>query len=265
MNILIAILLGLVQGACEFLPVSSSGHLVLFQNIFGIGEDALLLDIMLHVGTLIAVFIVYRKQIWDIIRHPIQRKTVLILISTAVTAVIGFLFEDFFKNAFGGALLGIGFLITALLLFLTDRLSAKYNRKSINQITLMDATGIGVMQGVAILPGISRSGATISGCLLSGLDRETAAEYSFLLSIPAILGAAVLQIPDALAQSANFDWPGAVIGMITAAVTGYFAIRFMLKIIAKKRFQGFAIYMLALGMLVLLDQFVFNVVFAKPF
>ena len=123
MNILIAALLGLVQGLCEFLPVSSSGHLVLFQNIFGINEGAMFFDTMLHLGTLAAVIAVYYRQLWALIKKPFQKKVYLLLLSTLVTTVIAFAFKDLFDSAFEGKFLGIGFLITAAILFLNEKLS----------------------------------------------------------------------------------------------------------------------------------------------
>ncbi|MEL7609241.1 MAG: undecaprenyl-diphosphate phosphatase [Bacillota bacterium] len=262
MTIWSAMLLGLVQGLCEFLPVSSSGHLVLLQNIFRLNEGALFFDTMLHVGTLIAVFIVFWEQIWAMILHPFQRKVGMLLLSTAVTTAIAFLFRDFIEGSFGGAFLGIGFLATAVLLLLSER--ARPRHKRISNMRAGDALLIGLVQGVAILPGISRSGSTISGGLFTGLERKEAADFSFLLSIPAILGAVVMQVPDVIASPVAIDWLPVLAGMAVAAVSGYFAIKAMLKLVAKGKLKGFAYYVVILGVLVLLDQFVFHLFFANP-
>lgn len=260
MSVLIAALLGLVQGLCEFLPVSSSGHLVLLQTVFGISEGALFFDTMLHVGTLIAVFAVFYKEIWDIIRHPIQIKTGLLIIATVVTAACWFLFEDFFEAAFEGGYLGFGFLITSVILFISCRLGSASN--SIEATKWYKAVGIGLMQGVAIVPGISRSGSTIAGARFMGMERGAAAEFSFLLSIPAILGSAVLQIPDVIREgTAGIPVVSIIVGAAVAAISGYFAIRFMLKLILKKSLIGFSIYTAVLGVLVLADKFIFHLFF----
>lgn len=264
MNILSALLLGLIQGLCEFLPVSSSGHLVLFQNILGINEGALFFDTMLHVGTLAAVVAVYYKRLWELIKKPFQKKVYLLVLSTLVTAVIAFLFKDTFDSAFEGKFLGIGFLLTAVILTLNEKLSR--GKKDIDQMKYTESLGVGLMQGVAIFPGVSRSGSTIAGARFFGLSKEAAAEYSFILSIPAILGSLVLQIPDVAAEGLQgTDWGCVIIGTLAAAVSGYFAIRWMLKLITKKSLKGFAIYVGVLGALVLCDQLIFNVFFTNPF
>lgn len=263
MTIWIAILLGLVQGLTEFLPVSSSGHLVLLHNIFGIEEGALFFTTMLHLGTLIAVFAVYYQEIWALLKKPFQRQTWLLLTALAPTVVIALLFKDFFEDAYGGAWLGIGFLLTALILTLSERFRLKNARK---QLGYPGALLIGAMQGIAILPGISRSGSTIAGALFTGIDRKAAADFSFLLSIPAILGSVVLEVPDLISgQLGEIQWGCVIAGMIAAAASGYFAIRAMLHIVRKKRLKGFAIYVAILGVLVLFDQFVTNFFFANPF
>lgn len=265
MNIWIAVILGLAQGLCEFLPVSSSGHLVLLQTVFGVEDGSLFFSVMLHVGTLIAVLIVYRRQIMEMLRHPIQKKVGMLLLSTAVTTAIAFLFRDILDDAYSGAFLGFSFLVTAALLALTERVGARAAGK-LSEMTVWQAGFIGLMQGVAILPGVSRSGSTIAGAMYTGLNRKEAADYSFLMCIPAILGSAVLELPDALAGGAgNINWAAVLIGVAVAAVSGYFAIRFMLRVITKKRLRGFAVYVAALGALVLLDQFVFHLFFTQPF
>jgi undecaprenyl-diphosphatase len=236
----------------------------LVQNIFGIEESMLFFDTMLHIGTLIAVFAVYWEKILGILRHPLQRMTGMLLISTAVTTAIAFTFRDFFESSYEGAFLGFGFLFTALVLILTDRI--RNAQKEIKEMRIHDSVMIGIMQGIAIMPGISRSGSTIAGAMYTGLKRSEAADYSFLLSIPAILGSAAMQAPDVVSNGfRSVDWLAVLIGTTAAAVSGYFAIRFMLKIIVKKSLKWFALYVAVLGVLVLLDQFVFNQFFTRPF
>lgn len=263
MEYLKAALLGLVQGLGEFLPISSSGHLVLLQTVFGIDEGALLLDTMLHIGTLAAVIAVFYKQIWEMIKHPLQKKVYMLLIATGVTAVLAVVFKGFITEAFEGALLGFGFLVTAVILTLNELFSR--GDKKIDEMKWYQAAGVGFMQGVAILPGISRSGSTIAGSRFFGLNKEAAAEFSFILSIPAILGSLILQLPDLFDGGVTLGWGPVLLGMAVAAVSGYFAIKVMLRLITKRRLTGFIIYVAILGVLVLLDQFVFNIFFTAPF
>jgi len=289
MNILEAIFLGLVQGLTEFLPVSSSGHLVLLQRVFGIEEPSLFFDTMLHVGTLIAVFAVLWKEIWAIIKKPIQKLTGFLILATVPAVIAALLFKDSIENIFISAqLLGWCFLITTILLVCAELISRKRchcdsaekpeqdendnqqplstnQLKNIEQMTWFDALFIGIMQAIAIPPGISRSGATISGALFRKLDRDFAARFSFLLSIPAILGAAVLQTRELFKTSAvteaGIPIAAVIAGTIAAAVVGFFAVKFMIKIIKEKSLFGFAIYTGVLGLLVLLDQFILKIVF----
>ncbi len=261
LSIWIAMLLGLVQGVTEFLPISSSGHLLLLQKVFGIDTQAsMFFDVMLHLGTLAAVLAVFYKEVWDMLRHPIQKKVGLILIATAVTVALTLLFKDFFEASFGGKTLGVEFLITALILFANEKLA--HGKKTIAEMKPLEAAGVGLMQGVSILPAVSRSAATIAGSRFFGLKKEDAAEFSFLISIPAILGAAVLHVPDVLeAGVENEPWGAILAGVLVAGVSGYFAVRFMLRLIVKKSLMGFAWYVLALGVLILVAQLAFHVTF----
>ena len=264
MSIWKAIILGLAQGLGEFLPISSSGHLVLLQTVFNIDEGALLFDTLLHVATLVAVFAVFYKQIWEMIKHPLQKKVYMLVIATAVTAVLAIAFKEFITQAFEGALLGFGFLVTAVILALNELIA--HGKRKIDEMKWYQAAGVGLMQGIATLPGISRSGSTIAGSRLFGLDKEDAAEFSFLLSIPAILGSLVLQIPDlASGGASDIGFLPIAAGMLVAGVSGYFAIRWMLQLIKNRRLTGFIIYTAVLGALVLLDQFALNIFFTRPF
>jgi len=260
MSVWIAILLGLVQGLCEFLPVSSSGHLVLLQQVFSVEGNVLFFDTMLHLGTLLAVLVVFRKSILAMLRHPFQKKVYMLILSTLVTTAMALLFGDLIESSYEGDLLGAGFFATALILMLNERLS--HGEKRIREMKLRDALGIGLMQGIAILPGISRSGSTIAGARFFGLSKEEASEFSFLLSIPAILGSLVLQIPDVLESGiGNISFLPVFLGTLVAAVSGYFAIRFMLKLIREKSLWGFAVYVAVLGALVSIDQFFLHLFF----
>lgn len=260
MTFLQAVILGLVQGLCEFLPVSSSGHLVLMQNIFGITDDVLFFDTMLHMGTLIAVFAVFYKTIWALLKRPLQKKVYLLLTATVVTAVFGIVFEARIEALFGGGLLGVGFLLTSLILLLSERLQS--DRYEIEQLNYAQAAGVGLIQAVAILPGVSRSGSTIAGSRFFGLNRDAAAEFSFILSIPPILGSLLLQLKDVAEEGMpELNLLYVLAGTLTAAVSGYFAIRWMLKLIKTKSLLGFSLYTGVLGLLVLLDQYVTHLFF----
>jgi len=269
MDIMTAIILGIVQGLTEFLPVSSSGHLVLLQKIFGVEEPGLFFDTMLHIGTLSAVFVVLWKDIWDILKKIIQPLTLYLIIATIPAVIAALAFKDLIESAFeSGQFLGICFLITSALLVTAEQLAKRAaDKKSGENMNWIDALIIGVFQAVAIAPGISRSGATISGALSRKLDRDFAARFSFLLSIPAILGALVLQVKDLVKGKAPSEEIIGVLpvaaGTIAAAIVGFFAVKFMLKIIKEKKLYGFAIYTAALGIFVLLDQFVIKQIIFK--
>lgn len=256
MNTIQAIILGLVQGLTEFLPISSSGHLVLFQKIFGINEPTLIFDTMVHVGTLAAVVTVLWKEIFSLLRKPFQKLTWLLVAGTIPTGIIGIMFKDSFEAMYKtGSTLGFEFLATGVIILLAERLNT--GRKHVRETSYLDAAFIGIMQGAAIMPAISRSGLTISGALLRNLDREFAARFSFLLSIPAILGAAVFQVKDILeAGSGSVMSTPIIAGTIAAAVAGYYSIRFMIVLLKKGSMKYFSYYVFAVGGLVILDQYV---------
>ncbi|ABB16228.1 undecaprenyl-diphosphate phosphatase [Carboxydothermus hydrogenoformans] len=256
MNSFQALILGLVQGLTEYLPVSSSGHLVLLQKIFGLKENVLLFDILVHLGTLVPLLIIFRDEILAIIKKPWGRLPLLIIAGTVPTALIGLGFKDFFERLFvSGSTLGIEFIITGLILWLAER--QKSGRKNLEKTTFLDAIFVGVAQGLAILPAISRSGLTISGALIRGLNREWAAKFSFLLSIPAILGAAVLDLKSFVEQNANLagiDLMPFIVGFFAAMLSGYFAVKFMLEILRKGKLTWFSYYVWILGVTILVLQ-----------
>lgn len=260
-----SIILGILQGLAEFLPVSSSGHLVLFQNIFGIEGGEILFDTLLHVGTLFAVIIVLRKDIMGIIKRPFQKVTLMLIIATIPAVIVAVFLKDFITEAFTGAYLGWGFLATAAVLAgLSFIKSKKDEEPSLNTISAKQAGIMGIFQAIAILPGISRSGLSISGGLFSGVTREKAARFSFLMSIPVILGSLVFNIKDIIemdSSTVGFSFGTAAIGMIAAALAGIVALKWMFNIIKRGKLWAFSIYVGLLGILVVLDQFFFHIVF----
>lgn len=264
MSILEAILLGIVQGFSEFLPISSSGHLVLLQKIFGIKEGALTFDIALHLATLVAVMVVYRKKIIEIIKKPFSKLPVYIVLGTIPIGILGLLFNDIIERFFEtGATLGVGFIFTGLILMLAENIGKK--ERDLEKMKASDPLLIGTAQAVAMLPAVSRSGMTISSALALGIERKTAADFSFLLSIPAILAAVVLDVYKMVKTGENtlsaIGVAPIIVGMIFAAVCGYFAVRTMLKLIQNRKLKYFSWYLWGLGALVLLDQLVLHIVF----
>ena len=267
-----AIILGLVQGLAEFLPISSSGHLALLQQAFGIHEDKVLLfAVLLHVGTLISVFIVYWKDIWELIvelcltirdlctgkglrlaERPIRKLGVMIIVATIPTAIIGLVFSDFFDSLYNSVIpIGVGLIITRFLLIFAEK-KGEGNR-GIQQMNFRNAIFIGLVQGVAICPGISRSGSTLFGSLICNLDRKFAVKFVFLISIPSILGSAVLEAPAALEAGVTAAEVGPVlVGMLVAAVSGLVAIKTMIKIVSDKKLSYFSYYVWVLGLFVVL-------------
>jgi undecaprenyl-diphosphatase len=248
------IFLGIVQGLTEFLPISSTGHLVLFRKLFGLQEIGLLFDTMLHLGTLIAVVIVFWSEVKYIILNPFSRLTKLLIVGTIPTAIIGLAFEDYFEEiSRTGVTIGYEFIATGIILWAVE--SMRQGHRKFNEINYTDALIIGTLQGAAILPAISRSGLTIAGSLLRGIERGDAARFSFLLSLPAILGAAVLQMKKVVENPEAINLAPMLVGTLFAAIAGYVAIRWMLKIISTSSMKGFAIYVWILGAILLALQF----------
>lgn len=247
-----AVILGIVQGLTEFLPVSSSGHLVITQALFGITDDVLVFDIFVHLGTLVAVFIAFWDDIKAILRHPFQRLTGLILVGCIPAALMGFLLDDVFSALFNSLLaVGIALIITGILLFISDRFGGK---RTVESMSFGHALVIGVFQGLAITPGLSRSGSTIFGSLLCGLTRKDAARFSFLISIPVILGAALKEIVGGIGGGELvIEWTYFV-GAAIAAVFGYLAIRVFLRLLQKRSMKYFSYYVWAVAAAVLISR-----------
>lgn len=259
MDILQGIILGIVQGLTEFLPISSSGHLIVFKKLFGINQEqfGLTFDIALHFATLIAVFIVFWEDIVSIIKKPIQKLTGLLIVATIPAVIVGLFFDDYIERiSQSGGFLGLAFLFTAALMFFSQK--AKPKAKNMELMTTKDATVIGLMQGVAVMPGISRSGSTTSAGLFMGIEKEAAMRFAFLMSIPVILGSAVLGVKDIVTTPEAINWAPVIAGMLAAGISGYFAIRFMLNFFKKRSLNVFSIYLAILGILILIDQLFIN-------
>ena len=256
MDIIDAIILGIIQGLTEFLPVSSSGHLELGKAILGadsLPEESLLFTVVLHFATALSTLIVFRKDVAEIFKGLFQFKwneetqfSVKIIISMIPAALIGFFLEDFLEVFFDGAIIivGIMLLITAILLYLADL--AKTTDKG---VSYRSAFVIGMAQAVAILPGISRSGATISAAVLLGVDKTKSARFSFLMVVPLILGK---MAKDLLSGEINFEGEQAVamgVGFIAAFIAGLAACTWMIKLVRQSKLTYFAIYCLVVGLI----------------
>lgn len=267
MTFLLAVLLGVVQGLTEFLPVSSSGHLAFVQNVVpGFRQVGVLFDVMLHVGTLVALVVYYRKLIAEearlvVSRDPAERArgwrlVFLIVVATIPTAIVGLLLKKTVEGAFRNlAAVGVAELATAALLAVTAlRRRGAADRES---MTYAQAVVIGVFQGIAVLPGLSRSGSTIAAALLVGCAGPWAADFSFLLAIPGIAGAAVVENASAFRRyGAGFfetgDFVKYCVGAAVAGIVGYLTIAWMIKLVSDRRVHYFAIYCAIFGVVLLL-------------
>ncbi|MCL2575230.1 MAG: undecaprenyl-diphosphate phosphatase [Defluviitaleaceae bacterium] len=266
MNLFEAVILGIIQGLTEFLPVSSSGHLQLLHALFGIDEPTLMFDVWLHVATLIPVFIVFRKTIWELIKNPFQKMTLLLIIGTIPAVIAALFFGEQIESLFEGGSIGflaVTFAITGFLLLFADWAASRLGgKKTTEDMSWVDAAIIGVAQAFAIPPGISRSGTTLSTALGRKLNRDEAAKFIFLLSIPAILGATINEImkivrlpEDAYEPIFAFGLPAMIAGFIAAALAGYLAVQLMLALIRKAKLRYFSIYVFALAIFVAVDTF----------
>jgi undecaprenyl-diphosphatase len=266
MELLKVIFLGIIQGLTEFLPVSSSGHLIFFQQLFGMNESALSLDVVLHFGTLFSVLFYYQKRIRVMLKKPFSRYNILIVLTAIPAGIVGVMFSDFFRGIYESAnLLGPAFLFTAALLYLSSLVEPKdtigHVRKSRESLSIIDVLVIGLMQCLAIFPGVSRSGSTISAGLFRHVDKEIAAEVSFLNSVILILGANILEIPDLVSGTVNIPILHLVMGFLAATLSGYLAITFMIKLLKEYSLRPFAYYVALIGIFVLLDGAVFHLIF----
>lgn len=269
MTYLLSILMGIIQGVAEFLPISSSGHLALFQTFFGmenVEEKYMFFTVLLHFGTLISVCVVYWRDIADMIREfflgiaalagrkdtgvtpPPARRMVMLIIIATLPLFIMVLLQDAINQLFSNSIMvSCALMATGFILFFSDRLAKGH--KTARNATVVDALIVGCGQALAVIPGLSRSGTTISVGMLRGFDRSFAVRFSFLLSLPAILGANVLEIKDAV--EAGFpmeELPMYLVGVAVAAVVGYFAIRLVKSLADKGKFGKFAYYCWAVGL-----------------
>ena len=272
MTYLSAIFLGLIQGLAEFLPISSSGHLAFFQEVVAVldaGEESLFFDVLLHLGTLVAVFVAYWAEIKSLIlefftmvgvrklpqgQKPdrLSRRMILFIILGTLPLFAVLPVKDFVEGLYSNPMfIGCAFLGTGLILFLSDRLNR--GNKDLKNASILDVLLVGCGQALATVPGISRSGTTISVGLARGFSREFAVKYSFLLSIPAVLGANILSLIDAVGE--GIDWsqmPMYLAGVATAMISGYLAIRLLKYISRKSSFGGFAYYCWGIGLVTLI-------------
>ena len=248
MTIIQAVISGLVQGVTEFFPVSSSGHLVLLHNIFGFKRPMLAFDLFLHLGTILSVVIFFRRDISQMLRKG-TRLLKFIVIASIPTFIIGLIFKDVAENFFSmPSVVGFSLIMTGIfLLFASIRaIHWKIIRRQ-RPLGVKNSIAIGIAQGISVLPGISRSGATIGTALITGLDETEALKFSFLLSIPAVLGANILKVRHIYGNLVSGDTAAFLVGAIVAAVTGFLVIKALFGILRKNLFFLFGIYCILIG------------------
>lgn len=276
MSLLDAIIQAILQGLTEFLPVSSSGHLSLYQHFTGNNaEGALMFSAVLHLGTLVAVFIAFKKDIWELIKelgnickdiggrrfsfkemNP-QRRMIMMIILSCFCLLPFVIFKDWFESVSeDGSIFaeGLCFLYTAAILFMSDK--CPKGNKTEGDIKVKDSVSVGLFQGVALLPGVSRSGSTISAGLFSGFSRETSVKYSFILGIPVILLSCIMEVVDAVSSNVKVGAGNCIVGFIVAAAVGVAAIRLVSWLVKTDKFKVFAFYTFGLGCLVILVSFI---------
>lgn len=241
------LLLGVIQGIAEFLPISSSGHLVIVEAVLGHSSENLALNVALHFGTLLSILVVYRGDVLPALRQP--RLVLAVIIATLPVVASGFLLKELFETAsLSPIAAGFGLLLTANLLFITPLIDQ--GTRELNEIRLRDALVIGLFQAVAPMPGVSRSGSTIVGALLMGLRRDAAANFSFYIAVPALAGATVLMTKDLLEQEGSgppLTW--VLAGAAVAFVVGIVALKSLLRVVAARKLNLFAWYVLTVSTL----------------
>ena len=271
MTYLTAVVLGLIQGVAEFLPISSSGHLAILQNFLKLGEteEHLFFDVLLHLGRLVAVIAAYWRDVRSVVREGLfmlhlkelprgqkpdrlTRRMILFLIFATLPLVFVVFFKDAVESLYANTFfIGFALVATGFLLFAADRWG--HGNKNARSATIFDALVVGVSQMIAVVPGLSRSGTTISAGMLRGFDRSFAVQFSFLLSIPAVLGANLLSLIDAVQAGINWSYvPMYLVGVAVAFVSGYLAIYFLRVIVQRGKFGGFAYYCWGVGLLTLI-------------
>ncbi|MDI3279892.1 MAG: undecaprenyl-diphosphate phosphatase [Bacillota bacterium] len=253
MNVLQAVLLGVVQGLTEFLPVSSSGHLVLMQHLLGLPEVGVSFDVLLHLATLLAVVIYFRRELAQALLQRDWHLGRLLLVGSLPAAVLGLLLEDFFAALFHSVqAVGAAFLLTGVILYAAERWGGRVQKSGGWQaLGMQDAFFIGLGQAVAIIPGVSRSGSTIAAGMARGIERTLAARFSFFLSIPVIAGAGLLELPHLWAEGAYYSPAALAGGFIAAFLGGWLAISTLLAILQRWRLSLFSWYVWLLGLAIL--------------
>jgi len=275
MDILQAIVIGIVQGLTEFLPVSSSAHLIFVQEFLGVAEPGIAFDVLVHLGTLIAVVSYFFKDIIEMIKaffgslvdifrgkfkegfreDPYKKLAWMVLIGTIPVGIIGIVFKSQVEATFNSLIIpSVFLLVTGVLLYVSQRLNIGH--KDIKDCSLKEAIIVGLAQACAIIPGLSRSGTTIATGLLIGLDKEFAAKFSFLLAVPAIMGATVVQLKG-IGAGLDVNLVPYLLGFLTALISGYLAISVLLKLIREKSLDIFVFYCLIVGAIVLVYSLFF--------
>jgi len=268
MTTLQALILGIVQGVAEFLPISSSGHLIVLQRVFGIEEPHVTFDIFLHVGSLVAIAMVFWKDILEILKNPLGKMTWLLVVGSIPAVVVGVvmytggILENNFRS---GIWLACAFTLTGFILLVADKMPE--GEKGDSEITFKDALVVGFFQAMALPPGISRSGTTIMGGLSCGISRAAAAKFSFMLAIIAIAGAGLLDLVASLrgsgyderfAEASSIGAVPMIVGFVASVVVGYVSIRLLLELIKKCRLKYFSFYVWGLAALIAVDYFIVN-------
>lgn len=271
MNLFDAIIQGIIQGLTEFLPVSSSGHLSLYQHFTGnSGEAAGVYSIMLHFGTLLAVLIAFRNEIFDMIKEFFSmakeivtgkfdkenmtgaRRMIFLLIISLVPLCFFYFISDFYNSLAADndiVVEGLCFLLTAALLIISGK-CVKNGGTTAENMSWKQAVGMGIMQGIAPLPGLSRSGSTISTGLILGVSRDQAVAFSFIMGVPAVLAANILEVPEAIASGMDINWLSAIIGMAVSLIVGIAAIKTVKLLVKNDKFTKFAWYLIPLGVII---------------
>lgn len=273
MSFVIIIILSLVQGVTEFLPVSSSGHLVVLYNFFGITSNVIILSIFLHVATLLAVLVVYRKTVAQLIKKPFCKTNQLIAVATLPTIGLVLILESFIKQTFNGSIIIYCFLFTAALLYASQKIyenKTKCQNKEVFKtnntnllsksetcafnISFKQAFIIGCFQGVATIPGISRSGSSIAGGLIVGVNKNEVADFSFILSIPIIIASLFYELYNLKGVLGTFDFSGIELffGFVVAFTVGYASLKFMVSIVKKQKLWVFSLYLLLLSLFLII-------------
>lgn len=276
MDIIQAIIIGLVQGLTEFLPVSSSAHLIFIQQLLGVTEPSLAFDVLLHVGTIVAVVTYFWRDIIQMIiaffeslvdlvkgrfiteikKDQYKKLTWYVIIGTIPVGLVGIIFNDIVESLFTGVSIPAFFLlITGCILYFSQRMNS--GEIDLKNMTLKEAIIVGCGQACAIIPGLSRSGTTIATGLILGLDKEFAAKFSFILSIPAILGAAIVQLKDV--GGGSIELTAWIAGFLVATISGYLAIKFLLKLIQERSLDVFAYYCWIIGAIILVGSLAFGI------